>query len=634
MSFTIYNYEYHLEGYPDKTFSLKEYKTFNINNDDNDNCPIVKFNSNNMDTPSQNVLTSSISSMSSSLSSDSSLSTKSTNNLIDLNKEVTESEYNIENYKIIRSCDHFNSNIIETDKNVDLVIKDKNKELEFNLKYHNININSYDLMKMINKFGSKKLQKNYEYKKIFQYFRNSDVLKLYDINSALLIIKKVQSIFRNRLKEIKNNCIDTFNFTTAFENTNKIWEQNNEKIDKQDLKEETLYNYIDTFMISLTDLQKQNDFTHVKLIKPESNEKLIVFGDFHGSFATFVRHLLRFKKIGIINENGKIKDGYSIIFLGDIVDRGIYSYEILMILYLLIINNPNQIILISGNHEELETNGRLNRNLYSAENITNSKSYIGNFINEILGKFRKLEETLKIYTEIINIMRLQPSALIVQDPINTNKYIYMAHGCLPHDQDNVNLLNDYFKKKFMEKKSFCISNDIGISIRWNDFHGKKETQKSVRTYNNNKEIQTIGKNILHDAHNIGIATVIRGHEDLYFNTKIMEDESDEWISINEDVIEDGKKYAQKLLCKNQDDKLGNMTHTIQLNNNTNKLIINQEETNYLPILTIATNTDIGKNLTSDSYIIIAFSKSVFPKCSQNGGKCYKHKFIKYSNKIN
>jgi hypothetical protein len=627
MSFTILNYEYHLEGYTDKPFSLKEYKTSHINNDTNDNCPIITTNpiNNNVKFDS-NSLSSSMSSMTSSLSSSDS------SNVTDSSEELSEDiKYNREKLRekgnIIRSCDHFNGNIIETNENINLVIDDKNKELQFNLKFNGININSYDLIKLTNTFGAKKMQKNFDNRKIFENFRDSDIIKLYDKDTALNIIYKVQEIFNSRLKEIENNCINIINYLSVLKDTNSQWEKNNEPINNTSKKK--YFDYIDTFIISLSSFQQKNNFTHAKIIKPNKNENFVVLGDFHGSLSTFIRHLLRFKKIGIINENGKIKDNYKIIFLGDIVDRGIYSYEIVMILYLLLINNPDQIILINGNHEELETNGRFNRTLYESTTIESSKSYVGNFINELFGKFRNINEMLEIYTGIINIMRLQPSCLLSEDPNEKNKMIYMAHGCLPHDKNNVNKLDKTFKEKLKEKKSFCINNNIGMSIRWNDFHGNNNTIKSERTFNYTPEIQKIGKNVLNDANESGIAMVIRGHEDLHYNTKIIDNGSSEWISINEVIEHNDNNIIE---CKNKDDKLGNMTHVIKLNNNNNNLIINRKETNYLPIMTISTNTDIGKNLTSDSYVIISFSSHDYTAHHQNGGN-YKYKYIKYSNKL-
>ena len=42
-------------------------------------------------------------------------------------------------------------------------------------------------------------------------------------------------------------------------------------------------------------------------------------------------------------------------FLGDLVDRGPYSIEILLIVFQLKVKNPNNVHIINGNHEDIDT---------------------------------------------------------------------------------------------------------------------------------------------------------------------------------------------------------------------------------------------------------------------------------------
>ncbi|EAX81196.1 Ser/Thr protein phosphatase, putative [Trichomonas vaginalis G3] len=76
------------------------------------------------------------------------------------------------------------------------------------------------------------------------------------------------------------------------------------------------------------------------------NERAIVVGDIHGN----LHDLLRILKI-----NGLPPDTYY-IFLGDYVDRGEYSIEVISLLLSLHNLFPEQIFLLRGNHETRETN--------------------------------------------------------------------------------------------------------------------------------------------------------------------------------------------------------------------------------------------------------------------------------------
>lgn len=91
-------------------------------------------------------------------------------------------------------------------------------------------------------------------------------------------------------------------------------------------------------LVEVTNLFK----TEANLLKV--NEPVIIIGDIHGQFYDMI-HM--FEKVvdprGLPNTN--------LLFLGDYVDRGIFSLEVLVFLFSLKLNYPKAIIMLRGNHE-------------------------------------------------------------------------------------------------------------------------------------------------------------------------------------------------------------------------------------------------------------------------------------------
>jgi len=236
-----------------------------------------------------------------------------------------------------------------------------------------------------------------------------------------------------------------------------------------------------------------NNYSLIKILKPNKYQKFIVIGDLHGSFATFIRILLRFRKMGIMNENGILINDHHVIFLGDVVDRGIYGYEIMMLLYCLNILNPDNIHLNRGNHEEKSINNKYGLKAQLATQFSPDEVY--NLMNVV--------------------MERQSSSILIQNPIN-NKYVYLAHGGLP--TNDLQKLDPDFNITNFKNKCLIVSNEIGDNIRWNDFESVLTTLPGIR--DRGSSVVT-GYDIIREAQVRGIELIIRGHQDHPMNTKLL-----------------------------------------------------------------------------------------------------------------
>jgi hypothetical protein len=354
----------------------------------------------------------------------------------------------------IRSCDLINSTLIDSTEKISLQPSD-NPKYDFTLDIRNsISIKSSDLIKFTNIYPAKIDER---IKVDYLKDRIPSLEPLYESKSINYILNEATNIMKQNW----------------FDNNNKIY---------RNQKEQAL----------------------VRIIVPDKNNKYVIMGDFHGSIATFIRHLLRFRRLGIIDENCVIMDNYNLIFLGDIVDRGTYGYEIMMILYCLLIKNPNNVFINRGNHEEMETNSDPN----NSPLLTQLKTQFGNNIR---------------HTDINNVMEYQSSAILIKNPID-NKFIYLCHGGLP-----VKLLEDNSLglsvvlddlDKINKSTSGWVSEVTGSNIRWSDFTNNINSKTNPNRARGSAGY-LIGLDLLQDAKDKNISLIIRGHNDSQNNTKLI-----------------------------------------------------------------------------------------------------------------
>jgi protein phosphatase len=210
--------------------------------------------------------------------------------------------------------------------------------------------------------------------------------------------------------------------------------------------------------------------------------KYIVFGDIHGSVHSLTRSLLRFQTKKIL-KGFKLKKGYNIVFLGDLVDKGQYGYETLYLVLKLKKENPKNVYVIRGNHDGSES---LNR-------YTGFKYQLGQISEE------------SSYKNILNCVSKFPAAIFFR--IN-NTFIQMCHGGFAEGFDTSKLSVGLNTISAQEEEDF----------QWSDFGG--DSPKPIPNLARNAGKVWSTEALIEYTKNNNISLLLRGHQDKNANFKI------------------------------------------------------------------------------------------------------------------
>ena len=192
----------------------------------------------------------------------------------------------------------------------------------------------------------------------------------------------------------------------------------------------------------LLDLKTDND-----------KEEIFVIGDIHGNLDSLIA------LINLINT----QEPKYVIFLGDIVDRGKFQLECLLIVLALKIQNPERFYLIRGNHESLEMN----------------KNY--GFFQDFIIRFEDYDK----FSEIIDLYNKIPVC------IRVNEVILCLHGGIPEDLDILNKIKNLKKKKIPSTELLSIMKNV-FQMMWND---PKEDLKGFKDNFRGQGIKFYGKDV-------------------------------------------------------------------------------------------------------------------------------------------
>jgi len=426
---------------------------------------------------------------------------------------------------------------------------------------------------------------------------SQNILK--DDNEILLLYEEYYT-FSARLRYNKNFTNNTSKNnlfirlkTTIYNNIINLLEES-KKIMINYIKNNS--NIIDKIIDKITD-----DNNIVLRFKEKESSKIIVMGDQHGSFHSFFRIIIRLKIMNIIDNNYKLDNNYKIIFLGDILDRGLFAIEILYIIFKLIIANNNEnelkIILNRGNHEEYNTYRR-----YGFENEF-FKITLKNKEN------KQYDEYLKnINNNFKDFFKYCSSAIILE---HNNINYWLCHGGFPDDLKSLDIIENNPKNLIYIINNVINKNYETSEIRWNDFINTPNNIYGARGPNT-YFIGTESLNLFKEKLNINF--IIRGHTDNISNAMLLSkininiDKDDYWFHINdtnyiEHIKEINKeKDLDKLITYNTLKLSKKADNEIAIINSSN---FNDIDKNILyPVLTISNNCDNDRNLYNDSYVII------------------------------
>lgn len=241
-------------------------------------------------------------------------------------------------------------------------------------KYKNIDINMFNSNSKNNKNVKNEKTHKSTNSKTLSYNNESDIF----INK---IINKIFTLYYSSINIIpayKNN----YNFLTLIKKINQYI---------RDLKSKMGYSILNSLHNELYNIfMKQKKF--INLDKYYTNQNyIIIIGDTHGDIETIFKIFSKFN----IEKN-------IFVFLGDYVDRGIYSFEVIVLLFILKALYPANIFLLTGNHESYNTIKVYPSDFWHSKEYTLNKEFI-NSVFDILPLIAFKEKTLFLHGATPNI---------------------------------------------------------------------------------------------------------------------------------------------------------------------------------------------------------------------------------------
>ena len=166
---------------------------------------------------------------------------------------------------------------------------------------------------------------------------------------------------------------------------------------------------------------------------------IIAMGDYHGCLHSLLRNIMRLRYLGLMDKNLRLNPDVKLVFLGDIGGRGFYSLELWTFILALMLCNPDNVIVLQGNHET--------EALFSCDGS----------MHEFLAKLGDEEKVHECLQKMYYFFSLLPQTFFIGtrssrcEPVH---FIQFCHGGLSEYQERKDLPNGpkFFLKDMPWKK--------------------------------------------------------------------------------------------------------------------------------------------------------------------------------------
>ncbi len=217
---------------------------------------------------------------------------------------------------------------------------------------------------------------------------------------------------------------------------------------------------------------------YVGKLKLAQATEVFYWGDLHGDIQALTYSLYKLYQDGVIDNNLKIRSTYVyFLFLGDLVDRGLHGAEVMTLLFSLALKNPEQVIIIRGNHEDLYQNMNMGGPHFLEDLLRISGFEYGS------------TECVDLLNNINQLYNILPVACFVGC---NNDYLQCCHGgleCRYNPRDFLNSLADrsfHAITELIKPESFNLNNpyfwhELAVDISCNALF-KNISSGHIKTY--------------------------------------------------------------------------------------------------------------------------------------------------------